>query len=90
MQANTKKPSANNRRVAPKKRRENATAKVNTNGSAYANEECLSPKLCKGKHKKLEPNETFLKCAENLFKDQEIKIVNTLDECRAVISELRR
>lgn len=90
---NDKKPSANNRKMAWRKRKAakkaNQKTSENTNQNAYANDECLSKKICKGKHKKMEPNETFVKNAEKLFKNHVVKVVNTQDECLAAITELR-
>lgn len=54
------------------------------------NGDCLSPKLCKGKHKYFVHNELSLKRTEEVFKGQKIMIVNTPDECKAAISELRK
>lgn len=56
------------------------------NKKLYANWECLALNICRGKHLKVESDIT----AKQLFEDQQIKIVRTEDECRAVVSELRR
>lgn len=75
---------------------ENSSKKTNQrqqkppNEQEYSNEDCLSPKMCKGKHKKYAPKEEFVKNAEQLFKNQDVRIVNTEVECRAIVDELRR
>lgn len=86
MQSNHEKSSTNQRRMVPRKKQWNKTSKA----KPITNEDCLSPKMCRGKHQKYEPSESFVKNAEQLFKNQEVRIVNTVDECRAVISELKR
>lgn len=96
MEENTKKPSENNRRRSRTDRRKkptsDITATAQTTASDNPNEDngCLSKKICRGKHKKYDPSETSLKNAEVLFKSQTIQIINTEEECRAILSELRR
>lgn len=68
-----------NSKRAPKRRRKMAVADV----------KCLEPRMCKGKHKKFEPNEEFLKNAKEVFRNQRIKVVNTVQECEDVVNELR-
>lgn len=96
MEENMKKPSENNRRRPRNDRRKKPTSNTTATAQATAGDKpneddgCLSKKMCRGKHKKYDPSETSLKNAEVLFKDQKIQIINTEEECRAIVSELRR